>query len=81
LDQGEPATNGEALAAKEKGRISGGCAGKDEALTQGDLALRLKGRRCLTAEREVSISRSSPRRDAAGEGLNGKESANDYESR
>ena len=38
-------------------RKSGGCAGKDRALTWGDLALRLKGRRG-DAEREVSKGRS-----------------------
>jgi hypothetical protein len=43
--QGEPATNGEALAVKGRTGISGGCAETADGLTQGDLALRLKGRR------------------------------------
>jgi hypothetical protein len=37
------------------------CAGKDRVLTWGDLALRLKGRRAVGSEREVSRGRSSPR--------------------
>jgi len=42
-DQGELAMNSEALAAKERRRRSGGCAVKADCLTQGDLALCLKG--------------------------------------
>jgi len=56
-DQGELAENSEALAAKETRRKSGGCAVKADSLTQGDLALRLKGRRHRMAEREVSRGR------------------------
>ena len=44
-DQGELTATSEALAAKERWRKSGGCAVKANSLTQGDLALRLKGRR------------------------------------
>jgi hypothetical protein len=46
-------------------RKSGGCAGKDRALTWGDLVLRLKGRRG-DAGREVSKGRSSRRDGAKG---------------
>jgi len=56
-DQGELAKDSEALVAKETWRKSGGCAGKVLSLTQGDLALRLKGRRHRKAEREVSRGR------------------------
>ena len=45
VDQGEQARNCEALVVKGGRRKSGGCAGKDRALTWGDLALCLKGRR------------------------------------
>ena len=45
-EQGERASNREALVIKAKRRRSGGCAAKKECvLTRGDLALRLKGRR------------------------------------
>jgi len=44
-DQGELPANSEALAAKETRCKSGGCATKVKGLTQGELALRLKGRR------------------------------------
>ena len=60
-DQGELARDSEALVAKETWRISGGCAVKAVSLTQGDLALRLKGRRHRMAEREVSRRRSRSR--------------------
>ena len=45
-DQGERATNREALVTKGKRRKSGGRAVKECVLTWGDLALCLKGRRC-----------------------------------
>jgi hypothetical protein len=45
VGQGEQARICEALVAKARRRKSGGCAGKDGALTWGDLASRLKGRR------------------------------------
>jgi len=45
-DQGERARNREALVIKGKRRKSGGRAAKECVLTWGDLALRLKGRRC-----------------------------------
>ncbi len=44
-DQGERAKDREALVAKGKRRRSGSCASKARALTRGDLALCLKGRR------------------------------------
>ena len=44
-DQGELTANSEALAAKVTWCKSGGCAKKASSLTQGDLALCLKGRR------------------------------------
>src|SRR5437867_138622 len=58
-DQGERATNREALATKGRRRRSGGWAGKARALTWGGLASCLKGRR-REAEREVSRGRNSP---------------------
>jgi hypothetical protein len=45
VDQGERATDREALATKGKRRKSGGCAAKATVLIRGDLALCLKGRR------------------------------------
>jgi hypothetical protein len=45
-EQGERARNREALVVKAKRRKSGGCAVKERVLTWGDLASRLKGRRC-----------------------------------
>jgi hypothetical protein len=57
-DQGERASDREALATKGRRRKSGGWAGKVRALTWGDLASRLKGRR-REAEREVSRGHSS----------------------
>lgn len=45
-EQGERATNREAVVIKAKRRKSGGCALKECVLTWGDLALWLKGRRC-----------------------------------
>ena len=56
-EQGERARSRETLVAKAKRRKSGGCAVKADSLTQGDLALRLKGRRHRMAEREVSRGR------------------------
>ena len=44
-EQGERASNREALVIEAKRRRSGGCAAKECVLTRGDLALRLKGRR------------------------------------
>ena len=64
-DQGERASDREALATKGMRRRSGDCAVKVVVLTWGDLALRLKGRR-WKAEREVSRGRSS--RVEAGQG-------------
>ena len=60
-EQGERATNREALVIKARGRRSGGCAVKECVLTRGDLALCLKGRRWMP-EREVSRGRSSASR-------------------
>jgi hypothetical protein len=45
-DQGERARDREALVTKGRRRRSGGGAAKECVLTWGDLALRLKGRRC-----------------------------------
>ena len=75
--QGERAMNCEALVIKVRWRRSGGCVAKECVLTRGDLALRLKGRRC-TPEREVSRGRSSagsppPRRERKREGPNESE--------
>ena len=53
-DQGERAQNREALVAKGKRRKSGGRVGKECALTRGDLALRLKGRRSVSVRSEES---------------------------
>ena len=50
-EQGERANDREALVIKAKRRRSGGCAEKECVLTWGDLALRLKGRRCLIGAR------------------------------
>ena len=57
-DQGERASDREALVTKGRWRRSGGRAVKECVLTWGDLALCLKGRRCKS-EREVSRGRSS----------------------
>ena len=57
-EQGERATNREALVIKARRRKSGGCAVKECVLTWGDLASCLKGRRCKP-EREVSRGHSS----------------------
>ena len=65
-EQGEWASNHEALVIKAKWRKSGGCAVKECALTWGDLASCLKGRRGDT-EREVSRGRSSCRYGAKGQ--------------
>jgi RNA-directed DNA polymerase len=59
---------------KPRRRKSGGRAGKDFVLTWGDPALRLKGRRGPTAEREVSRGHSSR---TSGEGPNGEEGETD----
>jgi hypothetical protein len=48
-----------ALMTKKRRRRSGGRAWKGGVLIRGDLASRPKGRRRLSAEREVSISRST----------------------
>jgi hypothetical protein len=45
-DQGERASDREALVTKARWRKSGGGAVKECVLTWGDLASRLKGRRC-----------------------------------
>ncbi len=45
-EQGERATNREALVIKARWRKSGGCAVKECVLTWGDLASCLKGRQC-----------------------------------
>ena len=50
-DQGERAMNREALVTKGKRRKSGGRAAKECVLTWGDLASRLKGRRCRAGAR------------------------------
>ena len=76
-EQGERATNREALVIKARWRRSVGCAAKECVLTRGDLALCLKGRRRKT-EREVSRGRSSPsrgpqRQNQKGEGPNESE--------
>ena len=76
-EQGERATNREALVIKARWRRSGGCAAKECVLTRGDLASCLKGRRLLP-EREVSRGRSSPsrgplRQDQKDEGPNESE--------
>ena len=44
-EQGERASNREALVIKARRRKSGGCAATECVLTRGDLALCLKGRR------------------------------------
>ena len=64
-EQGERARNRETLVIKAKRRRSGGCAVKECVLTWGDLASRLKGRRC-EPEREVSRGRISRRQGAKG---------------
>ena len=69
-DQGERASDREALATKGKRRRSGGCAAKVIVDIRGDLALRLKGRRCKP-EREVSRGRSSRGAAAGGEEAKG----------
>jgi len=53
-DQGERAKNREALVANGRRRKSGGRVGKECVLTRGDLALRLKGRRAVSAWSEES---------------------------
>src|SRR5215212_9809707 len=66
--QGERAGDREALVTKARRRRSGGRAAKAEALTRGDLVLRLKGRRSVSRRREVSRGQSS--RACPGEGPN-----------
>jgi hypothetical protein len=56
-EQGERASDREALVIKVKWRKSGGCAEKECVLTWGDLASRLKGRR-MKPERERQAVRS-----------------------
>jgi hypothetical protein len=51
-DQDERAMNREVLVIKGKRRKSGGCAVKECVLTWGDLAARLKGRRCRAVSEE-----------------------------
>jgi len=70
-EQGERANGREALVTKFRWRRSGGRAVKECVLTWGDLASRLKGRRCKL-EREVSRGRSSWL-ERADEGPNEKE--------
>ena len=77
-EQGEWASNHEALVIKAKWRKSGGCAVKECALTWGDLASCLKGRRGDT-EREVSRGRSSCHFGAKGR-RNGRDSYRVIES-
>ena len=55
VDQGERAINREALVAKETRRRSGGCAVKECALTWGDLASCLKGRRQCRSEESAEV--------------------------
>jgi hypothetical protein len=64
-EQGERATDREALVAKFRWRRSGGRAVKECVLTWGDLALCLKGQRCKS-EREVSQGRISWRKSVKG---------------
>jgi len=61
-DQGELAAISEALTAKETRRKSGGCAKKANSLTQGDLALCLKGRRSRRrSEKSAEVVVGRPR--------------------
>ena len=53
-DQGERAQNREAVVANGTRRKFGGRVGKECVLTRGDLALRLKGRRTVSARSEES---------------------------
>lgn len=64
-EQGERARDREALVTKVRRRRSDGRAVKECVLTWGDLALRLKGRRCKP-EREVSRGRISRRESMKG---------------
>lgn len=66
---GERAQFREAPGVKGRWRKSGGCAWKGVVLIRGDLASRLKGRPCLSGEREVSISHSTRK----GKGLTERE--------
>jgi RNA-directed DNA polymerase len=54
-DQGERARSREALVIKGKRRRSGGRAAKECVLTWGDLALRLKGRRCWSEKSAEAV--------------------------
>ena len=54
-EQGEWATNHEALVIKARWRRCGGCAMKVCAITWGDLALRLKGRRHCRSEESAEV--------------------------
>ena len=53
--QGERAIYREALVIKAKRRRCGGCAVKECALTRGDLALFLKGRRHCRSEKSAEV--------------------------
>ena len=81
MDQGERATDREALATKGRRRKSGGCAEKGIVLIRGDLALRLKGRRgaalvcVLRSEKSAeAIVADLALREAGDEGPNREES-------
>ena len=54
-EQGEWAMNREALVIKARWRRCGGCAVKECALTWGDLALCLKGRRLSRSEKSAEV--------------------------
>jgi len=54
-EQGERASNREALVTKARRRRCGGCAMKESVLTWGDLALRLKGRRPCRSEKSAEV--------------------------
>jgi hypothetical protein len=54
-EQGERAMNREALVIKARWRRSGGCAVKECALTRGDLASCLKGRRLCRSEKSAEV--------------------------
>ena len=76
-EQGERATNREALVIKAKRRKSGGCAAKECVLTWGDLALCLKGRRPCRSEKSAEVvvvqARNPKGRCGQREGLNESE--------
>ena len=70
-DQGERARYREALVTKGRWRRSGGRVAKECVLTWGDLALRLKGRRCRAGSEKSAEAVLACR--TASEGPNGKE--------